>query len=78
MKTETEFKQRHYILSEENGFYNLCDDDDRILFRTYNMGIILQYASALAKRGHAVDIADNLVEELGQSGETWTMQGGIL
>lgn len=86
MKTETEFKQRRYILSEDNGFYNLCDDNDRILFRTYNLSIILQYAFALRKNGHLIDVADNLVDELGQSlvdelgqsGKTWTVQGGVL
>lgn len=67
MKTK-EVEKRRYILFAENDFYNLCDDTDTILLRSYNLSIVLQYASALEKAGHIVNVSDDLKEEIGQGG----------
>lgn len=67
MKTK-EVEKRRYILFAENDFYNLCDDADIILLRSYNLSIVLQYASALKKAGHIVNVSDDLKEEIGQGG----------
>lgn len=65
---KSEVEKKRYILFSENDFYNLCDDDNRILLRSYNLSIVLQYASALKKAGHTVNISDNLQAEIGQGG----------
>lgn len=68
MKIKSEVEKKRYILFAENDFYNLCDHDNRILFRSYNLSIVLQYASALKKGGHIVNVSDDLKEEIGQGG----------
>lgn len=68
MKTKSGVEKRRYILFAENDFYNLCDDDNRILLRSYNLSIVLQYASALKKGGHIVNISDSVQAEIGQGG----------
>ena len=63
-----EVEKKSYILFAENDFYNLCDDDNKILLRSYNLSIVLQYVSALKRQGHIVNVSDDLKEEIGQGG----------
>lgn len=68
MKTERKAIDKHYILSFDNSFYYLSDENERILLRSHYLGVVLQFASYLRKNGYIVNVSDSIRDELGQGG----------